>query len=178
MNKDTQLQDTVVLVDSQDREIGTLDKDEAHAGSGSLHRAISAFLTDDTGRILMQKRHPGKLVWGGFWSNSCCTHPFVGETPLDSAKRRVYEELGLSVVLAFHFKLRYHALFSEDFAEHELVSVFTGTVNGEPTVDPHEIAEFRWVEPGQLDREFITKPNDYTPWCVLEWKELRARNIL
>lgn len=178
MNKKTQLRETVVLVDSQDREIGTLDKVEAHSGSGTLHRAISVFLIDEIGRILVQKRHPGKLVWGGYWSNSCCTHPFVGEATLDCAKRRVYEELGLSVDLAFHFKLRYHASFSEDFAEHELVSVYTGTVNAEPTVDPHEIAEFRWIEPGQLVREFIATPNDYTPWCVLEWKELRARNIL
>lgn len=173
-----QLRDTVVLVDLRDREVGTLDKVEAHSGRGTLHRAISVFLTDENGRILMQKRHPEKLVWGGYWSNSCCTHPVVGEATLDCATRRVYEELGLLVDLTFHFKLKYQALFSERYAEHELVSVYTGTVATEPTIDHHEIAELRWIETELLIQEFITKPNDYTPWCILEWRELRARHIL
>ena len=178
MNNTSELRENVILVDAQDREIGTLGKVAAHSGQGTLHRAISVFLTDEKGRILMQKRHPEKLVWGGFWSNSCCTHPFVGEATIDCATRRVREELGFSVHLRFHFKLKYHALFSDEHAEHELVSVYTGLVAGEPTIDPIEITEWRWIEPDQLARELIEIPNDYTPWCILEWKEFRARNIL
>ena len=173
-----ELRDTVVLVDAQDREVGTLAKIAAHSGRGSLHRAISVFLTDESGRVLMQKRHPGKLVWGGYWSNSCCTHPFVGESTIDCASRRVQEELGLSVNLTFHFKLKYQASFTKEHAEHELVSVFTGKVNGEPTVAPEEISELMWIEPDLLSQELVTKPNVYTPWCILEWKELQARGIL
>ena len=174
----SELRNNVVLVDSQDREIGTLGKLKAHSGRGSLHRAISVFLTDENDRILMQKRHPAKLVWGGYWSNSCCTHPFAGESTIDCATRRVQEELGLCVNLTFHFKLKYQASFTKDYAEHELVSVFTGIVASEPVVDPQEISELRWVESEQLDRELVTMPNDYTPWCILEWKEIRAHKIL
>ena len=138
MNTRSDLRDIVVLVDAQDRQIGTLDKLEAHTGRGSLHRAISVFLTDENGRVLMQKRHPDKLVWGGYWSNSCCTHPFVGESTIDCATRRVREELGLSVLLTFHFKLKYQASFSKEHAEHELVSVFTGLAQGQLVIDPEE----------------------------------------
>lgn len=173
-----ELRDTVVLVDARDREVGTLDKLAAHSGRGTLHRAISVFLTDENGGVLMQKRHPEKLVWGGYWSNSCCTHPFVGESTFDCAKRRVQEELGLSVELTFHFKLKYRASFTKEHAEHELVSVFTGKVSGKPTVDPEEISELMWIEPDLLSQELATKPNFYTPWCILEWKELQARRIL
>lgn len=178
MNTRNEFRDTVVLVDEQDRQIGTLDKLEAHSGRGSLHRAISVFLTDETGRVLMQKRHPDKLVWGGYWSNSCCTHPFVGESTIDCATRRVREELSLSVELTFHFKLKYQASFSTAHAEHELVSVFTGTTQAQPVIDPDEISELMWIEPEKLSQELVWKPDDYTPWCILEWKELRAQNLL
>lgn len=178
MKNRSELRDTVVLVDTQDQEIGTLDKLTAHSGQGLLHRAISVFLTDGHDRVLMQKRHPEKLVWGGFWSNSCCTHPFVGESTIDCATRRVREELGLSVALTFHFKLKYQASFSKLHAEHELVSVYTGKVTSEPALDPQEISEMKWIHKEQLDREFVMKPNEFTPWCILEWKELRARDEL
>lgn len=178
MNTGSDLRDIVVLVDAQDRQIGTLDKLEAHTGRGSLHRAISVFLSDENGRVLMQKRHPDKLVWGGYWSNSCCTHPFVGESTNDCATRRVREELGLSVQLTFHFKLKYQASFSEEHAEHELVSVFTGTAQGQPVIAPNEISELMWIEPDRLSQELVAKPDNYTPWCILEWKELRAQKLL
>ena len=178
MTNISELRNTVVLVDSQDREIGTLGKLKAHSGRGSLHRAISVFLTDESDRILMQKRHPEKLVWGGYWSNSCCTHPFEGESTIDAATRRVEEELGLSVKLTFHFKLKYQASFTKDHAEHELVSVFTGIVSNRPIVDPQEISELRWFDSDELDRELVQMPNAYTPWCILEWKEMRARNFI
>lgn len=178
MKTTTVLRDTVVLVDAQDSEIGTLDKLEAHSGRGSLHRAISVFLTDENGRVLMQKRHPDKLVWGGYWSNSCCTHPFVGESTFDCATRRVREELGLSLELSYHFKLKYQASFSKEHAEHELVSVFTGTTHRQPVIDADEISELMWIEPEKLSQELVSKPDDYTPWCILEWKELMAQKLL
>ncbi len=178
MSTRNELRDIVILVDAQDRQIGTLDKLEAHTGRGSLHRAISVFLTNENGCVLMQKRHPDKLVWGGYWSNSCCTHPFVGESTIDCATRRVREELGLSVELTFQFKLKYQASFSKEHAEHELVSVFTGTAQGQAVIDRDEISELMWIEPEKLSQVLVAKPDDYTPWCILEWKELRAQKLL
>ena len=177
MKPRNELRDTVVLVDAQDRQIGTLDKTAAHSGRGSLHRAISVFLSAENGRILMQRRHPGKLVWGGYWSNSCCTHPVVGESTIDCATRRVREELGLSVELTFHFKLKYQASFTTEHAEHELVSVFTGIVRDQPIIDPVEISELMWIEPEKLSQALVANPDKYTPWCMLEWKELLAQRL-
>ena len=36
--------DLLILVDSSDKEIGELDKEACHDGSGKLHRAISVFI--------------------------------------------------------------------------------------------------------------------------------------
>ena len=70
----------LILVDSDDNEIGYASKAEAHDGGGIRHRAFSLFLFNDEGELLLQQRAPSKRLWGGFWSNSCCSHPRRGES--------------------------------------------------------------------------------------------------
>ena len=76
----------VVLVDDADREIGVADKLDAHR-SGALHRAVSVFLFDPAGRLLVQRRALGKYHSGGLWTNSACGHPRPGEATADAARR-------------------------------------------------------------------------------------------
>ncbi|UKL12802.1 isopentenyl-diphosphate Delta-isomerase [Pseudomonas savastanoi] len=70
------------------------EKIEAHQ-SGLLHRAISVFLFDKDGRLLLQRRSASKYHAAGLWANSCCGHPRPGELPIDAAVRRLQEELGI-----------------------------------------------------------------------------------
>ena len=44
----------VVLVDENDRTVGTMEKLEAHR-KGVLHRAFSVILFNDEGKLLLQK---------------------------------------------------------------------------------------------------------------------------
>src|SRR5688500_14749912 len=80
-------EDEVVLVDAEDREVGTAPKLDAHR-SGQLHRAISVFVFNSAGDVLLQRRAVGKYHSAGLWSNACCTHPRPGESVLDAARRR------------------------------------------------------------------------------------------
>jgi hypothetical protein len=59
--------DDVVLVDPSDRETGRLPKLEAHR-RGLLHRAVSVFVFDRDGRVLLQRRAAGKYHSAGMWS--------------------------------------------------------------------------------------------------------------
>ena len=93
--------DLLILVDQDDNTVGFLDKAACHDGKGVLHRAFSVFLLNSQGEILLQRRSLGKRLWGGFWSNSCCSHPRRGESVADAAKRRCQEELGIKVELQF-----------------------------------------------------------------------------
>ena len=165
--------DVLVLVDSNDRELGVVDKQRAHQGKGLLHRAISVFLYDQHGNLLIQQRHPDKALWGGYWSNSCCTHPRPGEDALAAASRRVMEELGTAPDLQFRFKFEYCASFGPLLAERELCSVFSGTTSDDPVVNTTEIANWRWISPDELDRMFGTEMDRLTPWFKLEWDRLR-----
>ena len=169
--------DLLVLVDTDDRAIGLREKRSCHEGRGILHRAVSVFLFDSEQRLSLQQRHTDKPLWGGCWSNSCCTHPFFGEEPIDASKRRVSEELGLDVELEFVYKFEYHAEWSTEYCEHELCSVFVGAARTEPNINKTEIQAWRWITADELDAVISEDTADYTPWLKLEWRELRKRGF-
>src|SRR5438552_1937177 len=91
---------TVTLVDEQNHAIGTADLIAAHTGQGQLHRAFSVYVfRNDRSEILTQKRSVEKMLWPLIWANTCCSHPFENETPVEAGTRRLKEEMGFSVHL-------------------------------------------------------------------------------
>lgn len=166
----------LVLVDAEDRELGFLDKVAAHRGAGTLHRAFSLFVFNDAGELLLQRRADGKRLWGGYWSNTCCSHPRRGETMDTAVHRRLREELGIDCPLRFLFKFEYHAQFDADGAEHELCWVYAGRNNEMPQVNSNEIAATRSVAAAELDAEMAAQPESFTPWFKLEWARIRREH--
>ena len=163
----------LILVDGEDREVGTLDKASCHDGDGVLHRAFSLFVFNAEGETLLQKRHRDKRLWPEFWSNACCSHPRRGEGLPQAVVRRAEQELGLAVAPEFLFKFQYRATFVDAGSEFELCSVFLSHGSPPPRVNTTEIAEWRWISPEDLDREIETVPAQFTPWFKIEWQRLR-----
>ena len=90
---DTEL---IVLVDEQNRELGTMPKADVHGATTPLHRAFSSFVFRSSDKhLLLQQRSAKKRTWPLIWSNSCCGHPGPGESNVDAARRRLKYELGL-----------------------------------------------------------------------------------
>ena len=104
-------EEPLILVEELDRVIGSRSKLACHKGNGVLHRAFSVFLFSDDGDVLLQRRSQEKLLWPGFWSNACCSHPRVGEELLEAVHRRMAQELGVSTAVEFAYKFTYHAQF-------------------------------------------------------------------
>lgn len=168
-------EDFLILVDSRDQEIGQLPKTECHLGEGILHRAFSVFLFNDQGQVLIQQRAQGKMLWGGYWSNSCCSHPRPGESVEAAAKRRVKEELAVDCRLQFLYKFEYQARFGEVGSENELCYVYAGFGDFSGLrADPSEIAAWRWVDGDELTREMAVEPDRFSPWMKLEWSRIIA----
>ena len=82
----------VILVDKDDLPIGSEEKMEAHRRA-LLHRAISVFIVNSKGEWLIQRRATAKYHSGGLWTNTCCTHPQLGESTAQAAKRRLLFEM-------------------------------------------------------------------------------------
>jgi len=162
--------DFVVLVDKNgynlvDRNGSscTMEKLEAHH-LGSLHRAISVFIFNDRNELLLQKRAVDKYHSPEKWTNTCCTHPSPGETPIITAQRRLVEEMGLVARLTEAFTFSYRADVGNSLVENEFDHVFFGTSNGDPKPDPVEVADWDWVTLEKLNRALIRNPEEYTPW--------------
>ena len=83
----------VVLVNEKDEPVGTMEKMAAHE-KAVLHRAFSVFVFNTSGDLLMQQRAFSKYHSGGFWTNTCCSHPRPNEDVADAAHRRLQEEMG------------------------------------------------------------------------------------
>jgi isopentenyl-diphosphate delta-isomerase len=160
MNDD---RETVILVDAEDREIGTLGKLEAHL-QGKRHRAISVCVTNPRGDMLLQRRALGKYHSGGLWTNACCTHPRIGEEVADAAFRRLKEELGVECRLSFLCVMHYRADVGADLVEDEIVHMFHGEFDGVPCPDASEVMEYAWLSRRDLIADVARRPDSYTYW--------------
>ena len=69
-----ELEDHVILVDEDGKEVGIGEKMEAHRES-KRHRAFSIFVFNAQGQLMLQKRAETKYHSGGLWTNTCCSHP-------------------------------------------------------------------------------------------------------
>ena len=158
--------ETVILVDTDDNEIGYSGKLPAHR-DGKLHRAFSILITNSKGEMLLQRRAGRKYHFASLWSNTCCGHPRPGESTVTAAQRRLAEELGFSVTLEGVDSLLYRA---EDptsgLIENEFLHVLHGYFDGEPSPNPDEIGAYRWMRPGNIQRTLTRRPDWFTPWFV------------
>ena len=162
----------LILVDQDDREIGSLDKAACHHGAGVLHRAFSLFIFDAAGELLLQQRSTSKRLWPLYWSNSCCSHPRLGETMDEATSRRLREELGIEAELEFVYKFAYEARFDASGSENELCWVYLGRTDRRIAPNKSEIAATRAISAERLQRELEKNPRDFTPWFKLEWQRL------
>jgi len=167
----------LILVDDADREVGRMSKTDCHAGRGVLHRAFSLFIFNAHDELLLQQRSAGKRLWPGYWSNSCCSHPRLGESMTTAIHRRLTEELGMRCSLDFLFKFQYHAQYDDQGAEHELCSVFFGRSSTSVHPNGEEIAAWRWVSLPELQRQLTAEADRFTPWFKLEWEQIRRDHL-
>lgn len=168
----------VILVDELDQPIGLAEKLAAHE-SGALHRAVSVFAFDPSGRLLLQCRAHGKYHSGGLWSNTACTHPREGESPTLAAERCMREEMGLDCDrLEPAGWFIYRAQVSPSLVEHELDHLFLAWVSAAPAPNRDEVSAWRAVPLDELAGELAANPERFTAWFPLALAQLRAQPAL
>ena len=175
-DKDLEKLEHVVLVSSEDDDLGLAEKATVHTTETPLHRAFSLFLFNSRGELLLQQRAHHKKTWPGVWSNSVCGHPQRGESYTAAAQRRLSFELGLDIsaseiqMMLPNYLYRYE---HKGVVEHEYCPVLAVFADLEPSPNPEEVAETRWI-PWQQFLSDIQQDNDYSEWCVEEAQLLQA----
>ncbi|KRB35724.1 UNVERIFIED_CONTAM: isopentenyl-diphosphate Delta-isomerase [Microbacterium sp. SLM126] len=166
--------DYVVLLDDEGRAIGTAPKSSVHGTDTALHLAFSCHVVNEDGQVLVTRRALDKKTWPGVWSNSFCGHPKPAEPVLTAVHRRAEFELGIAledIELALPL-FRYRATDTNGIVEHEVCPVYTALTRDEPVLNPLEVVDARWVDPGELAASLQTTPWAFSPWLVLQAEQL------
>ncbi len=156
----------VILVDAQDREIGTMEKMEAHR-KGLLHRAFSIVIFNSAGEMLLQQRAREKYHSGGLWTNACCSHPRPGESIEEAGKRKLVQEMGFSCHLNYSHKFVYKVELDNELTEYEWDYVLVGYYDGSPDINLHEAQAWKYESLESIRNDVNLHPENYTSWFKL-----------
>jgi isopentenyl-diphosphate delta-isomerase len=160
------MEEKVILVNSNDEPIGLMPKMEAHE-KALLHRAFSVFVVNKKNELMLQQRAHSKYHSPGLWTNTCCSHQRDGEENIEAGLRRLQEEMGFETPLEYLFNFIYKAPFDNGLTEHELDHVMLGRYEGEPTINPEEVASWKWMDIDEVHKDLNENPASYTVWFAI-----------
>lgn len=178
MNAHARLPEGMIPCIADDGTLFPAEKMEAHRRA-YFHQAVSVFIFDAEGRLLIQQRAEDKYHCGGQWANTCCSHPHWGESHVVCAERRLREELGFSVPLQPCSVVEYSADVGQGLWEHERVEVFKAVIDpAEVAVvpNPAEVMAWRFVSIADLRQEMRDGPATFTPWFRIyleRWADMK-----
>lgn len=156
-------EEQVILVNENDEQIGLMPKMEAHE-KAVLHRAFSVFIFNAGNELMLQQRAAHKYHSPLLWTNTCCSHQRDGETNIEAGKRRLQEEMGFVTELKDTISFIYKAPFDNGLTEHEFDHILVGQFNENPTINPDEVANWKWMSLEAVKADMVTHPELYTEW--------------
>ena len=153
------------VVDSNDVVLGQLPRGEVHA-RGLLHRAVSIFVFNSAGELLVHRRSATKDQFPSLYTSSASGHVAAGESYDETAPRELYEELGLCVPVRF---LNKFAASAETANEH--TALYEARTDDLPRPDPAEIASIVWWSLEETAGRVAAHPGEFTPpfRVLLNW---------
>ena len=159
----------VILVDENDNPIGKEEKVKCHLPNGKLHRAFTALIFNNEGKLLLTKRSDKKMLWPGYWDGTVASHPRESETYVSSAERRMPEEIGISCKMNYVNKFEYHVPYKDVGSENEICGTLIGTIDSfdESSLIKDEISEIKWISSDELKNELQQNRDAYCPWMIL-----------
>lgn len=192
------LAEKCILVDENDKVIGSTTKKECHlnsniVNSGLLHRAFSVFLFNNEKKLLLQQRAETKITFPNYFTNTCCSHPLYIENELEdkdylgvkrAARRRLEYELGIKESeialddLRFLTRIHYKATSDNKWGEHEIdyVLFVQKDVDLEPNLN--EVQKWDYVSQDELKKLLSDAEKKENGVLVTPWFKLIAKDLL
>lgn len=145
------------VTNASDEIIGLAPRSVVHA-RGLLHRAVSIFVLNRRGQLLIHQRSATKDEFPLKFTSSASGHVSAGETYDETAPRELREELGLAASLT---RLAKFPASPETANEHTVL--YEAVTDEVPTPDPAEIAALHWFDIHDLKARVAERPEDFTP---------------
>ena len=159
----------LIVVDSNDNQIGTEEKVKCHLPNGKLHRAFTILLFSKDGKLLLTQRSMSKMLWPGDWDGTVASHPRQSETYVSAAERRLPQEIGISCKLDYLFKFEYHVPYKNVGSENEICGTLIGIIEDPRKIKliKNEISAIKWVNFHELLVEIKKSPGIFCPWMLV-----------
>ncbi len=90
-----------------------------------------------------------------------------GEKCLSAAHRRLVGEMGFDCRMKQAFEFEYEADVGHGLREHEYDHVIFGFFDGEPKLNPSEVANYKWMGLKELKSRIRKNPASFSPWLGL-----------
>jgi 16S rRNA (adenine1518-N6/adenine1519-N6)-dimethyltransferase len=163
------------VVDADDNVLTQLPRSVVHARK-LLHRAVSIFVFNGRGELLLQMRSSTKDEYPDCWTSSASGHLSAGEDYDACAPRELVEETGLTAALE---RLAKFPAGPETAFEHTVL--YRAVCDDEPHFDPGEVAYGEWFALDDLAGRVAREPDRFTPpfHTLFEWylKTMRSGTL-
>lgn len=140
-------------VDSNDNVLGPITREECHNKKLiPWHRTTHIYIINSKEELILTRRSSFKDTAPNEIVVSSGGHVRYGEEPLETARRELYEELGLKTDLKFIKK------YNIDYEhEKEIVYVYFGITDEEPNIDTDEVTEVIYIPLDRFKEDYINK---------------------
>jgi isopentenyl-diphosphate delta-isomerase len=150
-----------IFDDDGRRSLGVQPRSTIHS-TGAWHRGVHAFLFDESGRLLIQKRAMSCDTYPGAIDCSLSEHLALGESFVDALARGCIEELGVEIgrperLLAY--KMQYGP------TDNMICELYSGRIDRQrvrPSRD--EITEIDYADIDELAHRISSEPSAFTSW--------------
>jgi len=173
------LEQTLILVDKNDRILGYAPRSLCHKGKGRRHRAFVVALYNDRGELLLQRRKHD--LFSNRWDLTGASHPLRlkagNESYSEAAARCVRQEFGVGGI-SFR-KIGAFDYFAPQGGrcENEHCAVIVGKYDGKVKANPKVAYGYKWAPFGETLKEMRTKPESFVMWARLGAKVLRNHRL-
>ena len=171
---------TILAVDESGKFLRYISKEDGHTGEGIHHLAITVFIFNSKGELLLQKRK--HKVFDNFWDNTASTHQLHledhDESDEEATLRTLIREYGIKEVElqslgGFNYFEKIGGL-----CENEYCKLLVGIFDGEISLNPEVGYSYRWISKDDFLNELEERPEEYTPWCKVAAKILKEKGFL
>jgi isopentenyldiphosphate isomerase len=145
------------IVNEVNQAIGIASRFDIHQ-KGLRHRSVHIFIINSRGDLYLQLRSPYKDQYPEHWDSSAAGHTDPGESPEETARRELLEELGLTVSLT---QVLEHPACQE--TGWEFVTLFEGRTERPIHLNLEEATTGSFFSPEQLTQLLADPQRNVTP---------------
>lgn len=170
---------TLILVDNNDRIMGYAPRSICHTGKGKHHRAFVIALYNNKGQILLQRRK--HELFTNLWDLTGASHPLhrdgKNESYSEAAGRCVRTEFGLRGISFRKIGAFNYFAPQGKKCENEHCALIVGKYDGKVKANPKVAYGFEWAPLGATLRAIRRRPKSFVMWARLGARLLHRHSL-